>query len=68
MIQVIRGVLGAGASLCCVGQQGRCKEVKAKSVKSSEKKKTPKTCCKGVIIAASKMGGKFQCKWKEREV
>ena len=39
MIQVIRGVLGAGASLCCVGQQGRCKEVKAKSVKSSEKKK-----------------------------
>ena len=57
MILVIRGVPGAGASLCCVGQQGKCKEVKTESVKSSGKKKTKtKLDCKGVFIAASKMG------------
>ena len=43
VIPVIRGVLGEGASLCCVGQQGKCKEVKTESVKSSKKKKTNKT-------------------------
>ena len=58
MILVIRGVPGAGASLCCVGQQGKCKEVKTESVKSSGKKKQKQNLIvKGYLLQLLKVGG-----------
>ena len=43
--------MGAGASLCCAGLQGRSEEVQTGSVKSSQK-----LDCEGRFVTVSKMG------------